>query len=101
MSVFRLPPGRTPDFSNLLAVLQRKAPPRPTLFEFFLHPRLYERLAGPEHVARKGAMPEFDWWFLLTVHPCLLTRRTALRPLARSMNFTSSDTLFSAFSAAQ
>ena len=35
-----------PDFDNLLAVLQRRAPKRPTLFEFFLNGRLYERLAG-------------------------------------------------------
>jgi uroporphyrinogen decarboxylase len=36
---------RQPDFSNLLAVLQRKTPTRPTLFEFFLNERLYQRLA--------------------------------------------------------
>ncbi len=38
-----------PDFDNLLAVLQRKAPKRPTLFEFFLNDRLYRRLVpdGP------------------------------------------------------
>jgi len=34
-----------PDFNNLLAVLQRKEPSRPTLFEFFLNERLYSRLA--------------------------------------------------------
>jgi uroporphyrinogen decarboxylase len=34
-----------PDFGNLLAVLKRKAPERPTLFEFFLNDRLYQRLA--------------------------------------------------------
>jgi uroporphyrinogen decarboxylase len=34
-----------PDFANLLAVLRREAPARPTLFEFFLNDRLYERLA--------------------------------------------------------
>lgn len=38
---------RTPDFNNLLAVLRREAPARPTLFEFFLNDGLYRRLAGP------------------------------------------------------
>ena len=35
-----------PDFDNLLRVLDRKAPARPTLFEFFLNGPLYDRLAG-------------------------------------------------------
>jgi uroporphyrinogen decarboxylase len=35
-----------PDFGNLLSVLQRKPPRRPTLFEFFLNDSLYEKLAG-------------------------------------------------------
>ncbi|MFC1997839.1 uroporphyrinogen decarboxylase family protein [Chloroflexota bacterium] len=34
-----------PDFENLLAVLRREVPSRPTLFEFFLNHRLYQRLA--------------------------------------------------------
>ena len=38
-------PQPKPDFANLLAVLRRDAPARPTLFEFFLNDRLYERLA--------------------------------------------------------
>ncbi len=37
---------RKPDFKNLLAVLDRKAPSRPTLFEFFLNEKLYAKLAG-------------------------------------------------------
>lgn len=37
---------RKPDFKNLLAVLRREVPPRPTLFEFFLNDRLYKKLAG-------------------------------------------------------
>ncbi len=36
-----------PCFGNLLAVLARKTPDRPTLFEFFLNARLHERLGGP------------------------------------------------------
>jgi uroporphyrinogen decarboxylase len=42
---------RRPDFTNLLNVLQRKKPARPTLFEFFMNQDYYERLAG-ESVAR-------------------------------------------------
>ena len=34
-----------PDFNNLLAVLRREVPARPTLFEFFLNERLHHRLA--------------------------------------------------------
>lgn len=45
-----------PDFGNLLAVLQRQVPNRPTLFEFHLNDRLFGRLAPvPEpvdHVAQ-------------------------------------------------
>lgn len=36
-------PGE-PDFANLLAVLRRERPARPTLFEFFLNEPLYRRL---------------------------------------------------------
>jgi len=35
-----------PDFGNLLAVLKRGKPKRPTLFEFFLNIPLYARLSG-------------------------------------------------------
>jgi uroporphyrinogen decarboxylase len=37
---------RNPDFSQMLRVLERKAPERPTLFEFFLNEKLYAKLAG-------------------------------------------------------
>lgn len=36
---------RTPNFQNMLKVLRHEAPDRPTLFEFFLNPPLYERLS--------------------------------------------------------
>lgn len=39
-------PSRTPDFNNLLKVLNRQKPERPTLFEFFLNDSLYQQLAG-------------------------------------------------------
>lgn len=35
-----------PDFTNLLSVLRREAPSRPTLFEFFLNGPLYAKIAG-------------------------------------------------------
>ena len=37
---------RKPDFENLLKVLHRQKPDRPTLFEFFLNGPFYEKLAG-------------------------------------------------------
>jgi hypothetical protein len=37
---------RKPDFGNLLKVLQRGKPDRPTLFEFFLNGPFYEKLTG-------------------------------------------------------
>lgn len=40
------PADRKPDFRNLEAVLQKKIPSRPTLFEMFLNDRLYDKLAG-------------------------------------------------------
>ena len=39
-------PSREPDFGNLLKVLNRQCPDRPTLFEFFLNEPLYQKLAG-------------------------------------------------------
>jgi uroporphyrinogen decarboxylase len=35
---------RKPDFNNLLSVLKRQVPARPTLFEFFMNGNLYENL---------------------------------------------------------
>jgi len=43
-----------PDFDNLLAVLRREEPSRPTLFEFFLNGPLYERLVAAAPVARNA-----------------------------------------------
>ncbi len=39
---------RRPDFNNLAAILDRRAPARPTLFEYFLNERLYTRFSGLE-----------------------------------------------------
>lgn len=41
---------REPKFTNLLAVLRRERPDRPTLFEFFLNERLYKKLAGAAYI---------------------------------------------------
>lgn len=38
---------REPDFENLKKVLSREKPDRPTLFEFFMNPDVYEEAAGP------------------------------------------------------
>jgi len=44
-----------PDFGNLVSVLRRERPPRPTLFEFFLNEPLYRRLVGaPDDVSPHG-----------------------------------------------
>jgi uroporphyrinogen decarboxylase len=50
---------RTPDFANLLAVLDRRAPSRPTLFEFFMNDPLYRVLAGPEIAGKADAMAPY------------------------------------------
>ena len=58
-----IPPGdvphaaAAPDFNNLLAVLRREKPKRPTLFEFFLNDPLYDRLAGDAAVADGDLRP--------------------------------------------
>lgn len=38
--------NRNPDFNNLLKVLKKQKPDRPTLFEFFLNDEIYEELSG-------------------------------------------------------
>jgi uroporphyrinogen decarboxylase len=38
--------ARKPDFDNLLKVMHRQKPARPTLFEFFLNGPFYEKLTG-------------------------------------------------------
>jgi uroporphyrinogen decarboxylase len=43
------PINRKPDFKNLAAVLEKKVPSRPTLFEFFLNVRLERKLAGERY----------------------------------------------------
>ncbi|HBG26949.1 MAG: hypothetical protein A2Y10_12330 [Planctomycetes bacterium GWF2_41_51] len=57
---------RKPDFNNLLKVLNRQKPDRPTLFEFFLNKSLYEKLAGENVVAENR-----DWQWN-TVCPVLI-----------------------------
>jgi uroporphyrinogen decarboxylase len=51
---------REPVFENLLKVLAREVPDRPTLFELFLNPRLYRKAVGPAAAAEidAGADPD-------------------------------------------
>lgn len=50
-----LPAPGAPDFNQLEKVLCLQAPDRPTLFEFFLNPRLHQKLTGlPIH-------PNLEW----------------------------------------
>ena len=37
---------RKPDFENILLILNREKPKRPTLFEFFMNQKLYEEVSG-------------------------------------------------------
>ncbi len=53
-------PKPSPNFDNLLKVLRREAPERPTLFEFFLNAPLYRRLAA----LLGAAAAEREGWFL-------------------------------------
>lgn len=55
---------RNPDFNNLLKVLDRKTPDRPTLFEFFLNVPLYEKLAGDEVVSKNQ---DWQWGSICSV----------------------------------
>lgn len=61
-----------PDFENILKVLHRQVPNRPTLFEFFMNPDVYEAAAGPapsdpdpvvqlEYLARAYAACGYDY----------------------------------------
>lgn len=53
---------REPKFENLLKVLRCETPDRPTLFEFFLNPRINKKLAGPAWTADMDTMSQ---WRLL------------------------------------
>lgn len=44
--IMEITANRQPDFNNLLKVLKKDKPDRPTLFEFFLNYELYEELSG-------------------------------------------------------
>jgi uroporphyrinogen decarboxylase len=47
---------RAPDFANILRILNRQKPSRPTLFEFFLNPRLYGRMLGRKEIGSWGSV---------------------------------------------
>jgi len=47
---------REPNFENLLKVLRRERPDRPTLFEFFLNEPLYQELANGDVVLKEDGL---------------------------------------------
>ena len=51
---------RQPNFENILRVLRREIPQRPTLFEFFMNDALYESVAGPKP-SGQGPLAELAW----------------------------------------
>jgi len=55
------PSAGEPCFENLLKVLRREVPDRPTLFEFFLNHRLYRRLAGEAWIESQGFDLVSNW----------------------------------------
>ena len=62
MSIERWYPGPVkdePDFENLLAVLRRETPARPTLFEFFMNERFY-RTVAPGAAEEVAGRPHAD-----------------------------------------
>lgn len=59
---------REPCFENLLQVLRREVPDRPTLFELFLNGPLYERLVGPDKAAEIAATTDGLAAFRLMMH---------------------------------
>lgn len=80
------PKYREPDFSNLAAVLEKKAPSRPTLFEFFLNNRLYKKLVGDdfkpkgfhpayETIVRGYDMAGYDYATILPMEFSFITRK--------------------------
>jgi len=63
---WRGPVTSPPDFNNLLKVLRRERPTRPTLFEFFLNTPLYRLTAGRAAEATLDAGTTD--WLDLTIH---------------------------------
>lgn len=57
-----LPVDRAPDFENLLKVLRREVPNRPTLFEFYHNEPLYRRMAGLEVCALDDELATARIW---------------------------------------
>lgn len=51
--------GREPDFENILKILGKGKPERPTLFEFFLNLNLYNRLADEKALQSKDDLRQF------------------------------------------
>ena len=71
-----IPAAREPNFDNLLKVLQRKEPERPTLFEFYLDNEISEKLTGQK---AKSAW-DCSWNYEMII-PAMITRR-CMRPIS-------------------
>ncbi|HHY81994.1 MAG TPA: hypothetical protein GX505_04860 [Clostridiales bacterium] len=50
---------RQPDFSNILKILNREVPSRPTLFELFLNDTLYRKLCGQQILSREDELQQY------------------------------------------
>ena len=57
---------RQPDFSNLLKVLNKEKPARPTLFEFFLNDEIYEELGGYNPTKVECSFIDYAKWIMLS-----------------------------------
>lgn len=55
--------NRNPDFGNLLRVLGREKPQRPTLFEFFMNDDIYESLT--QTISYNESDTDFRWYRLI------------------------------------
>ncbi|MHB1454670.1 MAG: uroporphyrinogen decarboxylase family protein [Saccharofermentanales bacterium] len=63
-AIKELTSGRQPDFSNLLKILKREKPERPTLFEFFLNDEIYEELCGYDPGIDAGTIAGHAKWMM-------------------------------------
>lgn len=59
---------REPRFDNLLSILRREVPERPTLFEFFLNGPLYRKLIGEEKAAEIDVTTDGFAWLRYAIH---------------------------------
>lgn len=63
-AIIALTKDRQPDFNNLLKILRREKPDRPTLFEFFLNDEIYEELSGYNPGSKVGTFMGYAKWMM-------------------------------------